>query len=53
MGDSIAGRLGWVSLIYEILNEAIILPLYFFVGRAADYRDEFSDRVRSVLFLSF
>ena len=25
---SIAGQLSWVNLIYEIINEAIILPLF-------------------------
>jgi len=30
---SIAGQLSWVNLIYEILNEAIVLPLYFFMGK--------------------
>ena len=26
---SIAGQLSWVNLLYEILNEAIILPLFY------------------------
>ena len=30
---SIAGQLSWVNLIYEIINEAIILPLFYFVGK--------------------
>ena len=35
---SIAGQLSWVNLLYEILNEAIILPLFFFIGKVtADY----------------
>ena len=32
---SIAGQLSWVNLLYEIINEAIILPLFFFVGKVA------------------
>ena len=31
-GFSIAGQLQWVSLLYEILQEALILPLFFFIG---------------------
>ena len=27
---SIAGQLSWVNLFYEIINEAIILPLFYF-----------------------
>mgnify|MGYP003456476491 FL=1 len=30
---SIAGQLSWVNLLYEILDESIILPLYFFMGK--------------------
>jgi Na+-driven multidrug efflux pump len=31
---SIAAQLQWVNLIYEIIQEAFILPLYFFIGKA-------------------
>lgn len=49
---SIAGQLGWVNLLYEILNEAIILPLFFFLGKACAGREEFSNRVRTGMLLS-
>ncbi len=29
---SIAGQLSWVNLLYEVISEAIILPLFFFIG---------------------
>ena len=44
---SIAGQLSWVSLIYEVINEAIILPLFYFLGRGD--KKEFSNRIRSGL----
>jgi Na+-driven multidrug efflux pump len=31
---SIAAQLQWVNLLYEIIQEAFILPLYFFIGKA-------------------
>ena len=31
---SIAAQLQWVNLLYEIMQEAFILPLYFFIGKA-------------------
>ena len=34
---SIAGQLSWVNLLYEIADEAIILPLFFFLGEALNY----------------
>lgn len=44
---SIAGQLSWVNLLYEILNEAIILPLFYFIGNVKDNKSEFTNRVRT------
>lgn len=44
---SIAGQLSWVNLIYEVLNEAIILPLFYFVGKVKTDKPEFSNHVRT------
>ena len=49
---SIAGQLSWVNLIYEIINEAIILPLFFFIGKVIEDRKEFINRLKTGLFLS-
>ena len=49
---SIAGQLSWVSLLYEILDEAIILPLFFALGSPRRRPDEFSNRVRTGLVAS-
>ena len=49
---SIAGQLSWVNLLYEILNEAIILPLFYFVGKVKDNREGFSNRVRTGMLIS-
>ena len=49
---SIAGQLSWVNLLYEIINEAIILPLFYFVGKVKDDRAAFSNRVRTGMLLS-
>lgn len=38
---SIAGQLSWVNLLYEIMNEAIILPLFYFVGKVKSQKQEF------------
>ena len=50
---SIAGQLSWVNLLYEILNEAIILPLFFFVGQVIDDKKEFTNRVKTGLSVTF
>ena len=49
---SIAGQLSWVNLLYEIINEAIILPLFFFIGKVATDKKEFTNRVKTGLFMS-
>ena len=49
---SIAGQLSWVNLLYEILNEAIILPLFYFVGKVKDDKVAFSNRVRTGMLIS-
>lgn len=49
---SIAGQLSWVNLLYEILNEAIILPLFYFIGKVKDDRKEFSNLVRTGMLIS-
>ena len=50
---SIAGQLSWVNLLYEIMNEAIILPLFYFMGKVKNDRDQFSNCVRTGMLISF
>ena len=49
---SIAGQLSWVNLLYEIINEAIILPLFYFIGKVVTDKKEFTNRVKTGLTLS-
>lgn len=49
---SIAGQLSWVNLLYEILNEAIVLPLFFFIGKVLTDKKEFANRMRTGLLVS-
>ena len=50
---SIAGQLSWVNLIYEILNEAIILPLFFFVGNSKMSKSEITNRTQTGIIFTF
>ncbi len=50
---SVAGQLSWVNLLYEVLNEAIILPLFFFIGKVKEDKTEFSNRIKTGLLTSF
>ena len=49
---SIAGQLSWVNLLYEILSEAIILPLFYFVGKVKDDKKDFANRARTGMLIS-
>ncbi|MGN8895677.1 MATE family Na+-driven efflux transporter [Flavonifractor sp. HCP28S3_F3] len=49
---SIAGQLGWVNLVYEIIQEAVLLPLFYFMGQAKKDLHTFSNRVRSGLLVT-
>ncbi|MCQ2544414.1 MAG: multidrug transporter [Lachnospiraceae bacterium] len=49
---SIAGQLSWVNLIYEIVNEAIILPLFYFMGESVNDNKEFTNRIKTGLLAS-
>ena len=50
---SIAGQLSWVGLLYEIINEAIILPLFYFIGKVITDKKEFANRVKTGMLISF
>lgn len=49
---SIAGQLSWVNLFYEVISEAIILPLFFFIGKVKSNNKKFSNLVRTGLIVS-
>ena len=50
---SIAGQLSWVNLLYEILNESIILPLFYFIGKVKSDKNKFANFVRTGMLISF
>ena len=49
---SIAGQLSWVNLIYEVINEAIILPLFYFVGKVLEDKEELTNRMKTGLLVT-
>lgn len=49
---SIAGQLSWVNLLFEVINEAIILPLYFFMGQVINDKMQFVNRVKTGLIIA-
>ena len=49
---SIAGQLSWINLIYEVINEAIILPLFYFVGKVLLDKKELTNRMKTGLLIT-
>ena len=48
-GFNIASQLSWVNLLYEILQEALILPLFFFIGKAIKDKVELENKFKTGL----
>lgn len=49
---SIAGQLSRINLIYEVINEAIILPLFYFVGKVLENKKELTNRMKTGLLIT-
>ncbi len=49
---SMAGQLSWGNLLYEIISEAIVLPLFFFIGKVLTDKEEVANRMRTGLLVS-
>jgi len=52
-GFNIASQLAWVNIFYEVVQEALILPLFYLIGKALHDRGELSNRIRTGLLTSF
>ncbi|AWX42663.1 Uncharacterised protein [Metamycoplasma cloacale] len=46
---SIAAQAQWLQVIFEILQEAIILPLFFFIGAVSKEKENLENRIRTGL----
>ena len=52
-GFSIASQLAWVNIIYEVVQEALILPLFYLISRSVNKPSDFSNRLRTGLVTAF
>ena len=51
-GVNIASQLAWVNLLYEIIEEAFILPLFFLLGKSLGSKEELENKTRTGLLIS-
>lgn len=52
-GFNIASQLSWVNIFYEVIQEALILPLYFFIGAMILKKDELANRIKTGMLFTF
>lgn len=48
-GVNIASQLSWVNLFYEVVQEALIFPLFFLLGKSLQNKEELANKVRTGL----
>lgn len=51
-GVNIASQLAWVNLLYEIAEEAFVLPLFFLLGKSIGSKAELENKTRTGLLIS-
>lgn len=51
-GVNIASQLSWVSLLYEIMEEALILPLFYVFGKSITSKKEIENKTKSIIVLA-
>jgi Na+-driven multidrug efflux pump len=51
-GINIASQLAWADLFYEVIQEALILPLFFILGKSLSNKHELENKIRSGLLLT-
>ncbi|MCI8344299.1 MAG: multidrug transporter [Clostridia bacterium] len=51
-GVNIASQLQWVNLFYEVVQEALILPLFFLLGKSMEDKNKFANKVRTGLIVT-
>lgn len=52
-GINIASQILWLSLIYEIAQEALILPLFYLFGKSLSNTKEFENKVQTGFIVTF
>jgi Na+-driven multidrug efflux pump len=51
-GYNIASQLSWVNLFYEVIQEALILPLFFLLGKSLLDRKELENKIKTGLIIT-
>lgn len=52
-GLNIASQIAWVNVVYEVLQEAIMLPLFYLMGKSLSDKSELSNKIKTGLIVTF
>jgi Na+-driven multidrug efflux pump len=52
-GYNIASQMSWVSLFYEVIQEGLVLPLFFLLGSSLLFKEDLANKVRTGLLITF
>ncbi len=52
-GVNIASQLAWVNVLYEVIQEGLILPLFYLIGQSVKNKMEIENKLKSGLITSF
>ena len=51
-GVNIASQLSWINLLYEMIEEAFVLPLFFLLGKSLSNKEEIENKTKTGLLIS-
>jgi len=52
-GYNIASQMAWVNLFYEVIQEGLLLPLFFLLGDSLLNKDALANKIRTGLLVTF
>jgi Na+-driven multidrug efflux pump len=52
-GYNIASQMAWVNLFYEVIQEGLLLPLFFLLGSSLLNKDALANKIRTGLLVTF
>lgn len=48
-GINIASQIAWLNVLYEVVQEALILPAFYLLGQAVHKKEDFDNRIKTGL----
>ncbi len=52
-GFNIASQLAWVNIIYEVIQEAILLPVFYLLGKSLRENNVFDNKIKTGFIVTF